>query len=102
MKLKLDRGNYYIDKLRDYKIFINDEFYGVIANDSTLFFENIPKNSTIQVKVDWCTSNKYHVCTEIQNIELCIEPTCKGWKLSLWFLYITLFRNQYMRISSKK
>ncbi len=57
-KLELTRVSEYANKVRDIKVFIDNQQVGVISNGQTKEFE-IPagKQHTLQVKIDWCTSN---------------------------------------------
>lgn len=93
----LNRGNNYTDKIRDYKIFINDKYFDSIKNDSNLEIDNVENNSKIQIRIDWCKSNTIILNFKIQKIiQLSVEPNCKGWKIILYPFYITLFKNKYL------
>lgn len=57
-KLELTRVSEYANKVRDIKVFIDNQQVGTISNGQTKTFD-IPegKHHSLQVKIDWCTSD---------------------------------------------
>lgn len=45
------------DRLRKYKIFIDEEYVGDISRDETRKFQLVPGEHRIRLKIDWCGSN---------------------------------------------
>ncbi len=52
----LQRTNEYINRLRDYQIYIDEQKVGTIANGETKEFEVSNEQHTIVAKIDWCSS----------------------------------------------
>lgn len=58
MKLIISRSSAYADKLRSYKIMIDENLTGTIDNGQTIELE-LPKGKhEVYLKIDWCRSNK--------------------------------------------
>ena len=56
-RLLVSRANAFIDKARAYQIFINGVEYSKIKNNDTVELSLEPGKYSIQLKVDWMTSN---------------------------------------------
>ena len=102
--IRLARGNDYVDKLRAYKIFIDDVYRGDIKRNEVKEFEVATGEHIIYAKIDWCRSNK--LCVNVSNsiLELEIGSPITGKKLFIPFipiLYATLLRNKYLYIRDK-
>jgi hypothetical protein len=54
--IKIQRTAEYNNRLRDYKIFIDGQNVGTIANGETKEFETNAAQHTITAKIDWCSS----------------------------------------------
>ena len=48
----------YFDKLRKYKIIIDDSEVGIIGDDKIFTYNLDAGHHTIYLKIDWCKSNK--------------------------------------------
>ena len=56
-QIEITRSSEYANRLRDIKLFIDNQHVGSIANGKTEVFE-VPEGShTIQAKIDWGRSN---------------------------------------------
>ena len=54
--IKIQRTSEYINLLRDYRLFIDGQKIGTIANGKTKEFEVTPGQHSIVAKIDWCSS----------------------------------------------
>ena len=54
--LKVIRHGGYADKLRSYRIFVNDAHVGNVAEDSVLVCEVPSGTIKVQARIDWCRS----------------------------------------------
>ena len=54
----ISRENLYADKLRNYKIIIDEKYYDDIKQGEIKNIYISPGNHTIYLKIDWCRSNK--------------------------------------------
>ncbi len=97
IKLIIKRDNNYPDLLRDYQVLINNKPIGKISNNSIIEFENIAINSSVQLKIDWCYSNKVILNQSADDTFVFLaKPSCSGWKIIFYPFYITFFRNNYI------
>ncbi len=63
-QIEITRSSEYANRLRDIKIFIDDQHVGSLANGKTAVFEVPEGNHTIQAKIDWGRSNIIEVNLE--------------------------------------
>lgn len=56
-QIEIIRSSEYANRLREIKIFIDNQQVGSIANGKTALFEVSEGNHTIQAKIDWGRSN---------------------------------------------
>jgi hypothetical protein len=54
--IRLKRTNEYNNRMRDYKIFIDGQQVGTIANGKTIDFPTTVGQHIITAKIDWCSS----------------------------------------------
>ena len=54
--IRLKRTNEYNNRMRDYKIFIDGQQVGTIANGETKDFPTTVGQHTVTAKIDWCSS----------------------------------------------
>ena len=54
--IKIKRTSEYLNRLRDYKIFIDELQVGTIANGETKEYTTSEGQHTITAKIDWCSS----------------------------------------------
>jgi hypothetical protein len=88
----------YFDKLRKYKVVIDDIEVGSIVDGGIEQYDIQTGHHTIYLKIDWCTSNKIEF--DILENEI-LEFNCgslKGKKTLLVYMYITILRNRYLWI----
>ena len=102
--IRITRENSFADKLRAYKIFINDEYRGNINRNEIKEFPLYNGNHVVYAKIDWCRSNKLYVDVNDSIVELEVGPSLKGRKFWIPFIeifYITFWRNNYLWIREK-
>lgn len=59
--IRLKRTSEYNNRMRDYKIFIDGQQVGTIANGETKDFPTTVGQHTITAKIDWCSSPKISI-----------------------------------------
>ena len=74
--IRITRENSFADKLRAYKIFINDEYRGDINKNETKEFPLDKGNHVIYAKIDWCRSNE--LCIDVNDSNIVISEV-KSW-----------------------
>lgn len=91
--IKIQRGSGYVDKIRNYKVFINNEQVGIISEGEIKEYNVSPGTHTISTKIDWAGSKDIIVdLKENDVINLKVENyTAKHWLISVYFIaFITL------------
>jgi hypothetical protein len=84
------------DKLRAYKIFVDNQEVGAIKQQGEFHFGVAPGKHTVQLKIDWCYSPTVEVEVAMgSTASLTCEP---GAHPLLSLLYITLLRKRYIRL----
>lgn len=81
--IKIQRTNEYQNKMRAFKIFIDGQEAGTIANGETKDFETKAGKHTVTAKIDWCSSPDIAVDVkehEIKNLEV------GGFKNGKWIM----------------
>ena len=71
-KIIINRTSEYNNRLRDFKIYINDNLIGEIANGETKQFDIEPGKHKLIAKIDWCSSQVFEFET-IANEDKTIE-----------------------------
>ncbi len=91
--IKIQRGSGFADKIRNYKVFINDEQVGIISEGEIKEYNVCPGTHTISTKIDWAGSKDVIVnLKENDVVNLKVENyTAKHWLISVYFIaFITL------------
>lgn len=57
--ITLMRTNEYVNRFREYGVYVDNEKIGTIGNGQTKSFETDPGTHTIYAKIDWCYSPEY-------------------------------------------
>ncbi len=97
---RISRDNYYIDKLRSYKILVDDKEVGELYGNSDFTFY-VQDKSRIKLKIDWCYSNTITVDKkQIQsdNLYLKASSNIRGWKMAAVLYFITFGRKRYLTL----
>ncbi|SEM72976.1 hypothetical protein SAMN05192533_105117 [Mesobacillus persicus] len=96
--IRIKRETSYPDRLRDYKVIVDEKEVGSLGSGGTLETSISPGFHTLYLKIDWCTSNKIEF--EVQEEET-LEFTCGGLSglkfLAVWW-FITFGRHRYLWI----
>lgn len=56
--IKIIRSSEYLNKLRNYKLFLNDQNIGTIADGAVEQLDVLEGPVKLIAKIDWCTSNE--------------------------------------------
>jgi len=91
--IKIQRGNGYVDKIRNYKVFINNAQVGIISEGEIKEYNVSPGTHTISTKIDWAGSKDIIVdLKENDVVNFKVENyTAKHWLISVYFIaFITL------------
>ncbi len=88
---------------RSYTILVNSKKIGAINADENLFFE-ISEESDFQLKIDWCYSNivKVNPKKDGANIILLAKSNLIGWRIFIYFIYISFKRKNYLNLEVKR
>lgn len=101
--IRIHRESRFRDRLRKYRIFLDDIYIGDISHGEMKEFDIEPCHHTVYLKIDWCRSNKQDF--DISPDEL-IEFDCgnsmNGFKILLVYFYITFFKNHYLWIKKRE
>lgn len=91
------------DKIRKYKVIVDDKEVGNIKDGETKCFEVDEGNHNIYLKIDWCRSNKldFYVSKDY-SIEFECGSSLNDWKLWFGIIYITFLKNKYLWIKNKR
>ncbi|SHK10307.1 hypothetical protein SAMN02745163_03232 [Clostridium cavendishii DSM 21758] len=100
----IDREKSYFDRLRKYKIMLDDTCIGTICSDEKMSFEIPEGNHTIYMKIDWCRSNKINFyMKENSTIKFeCGNNIHSSWRGFICFVYISILRTKYLYINIKQ
>ncbi len=93
MNISITRGNHYADRLRKYKIFIDDACIGEISNNETKKFALSPGKHSLYFQIDWCKSNTLTIASDKSTKFFRIDPNVKPWTL----LFVIIFmKDKYL------
>lgn len=99
--IRLTRGTSYSDKLRKYKIYIDDVYRGDIKINEVKEYEVDNGNHSIYAKIDWCRSNILNIDINNSKLELEVGSSLIGWRILFSIIYITFLKNNYLWIRKK-
>ncbi|NRT14659.1 hypothetical protein HNP99_001003 [Flavobacterium sp. 28A] len=86
-KLNIQRTNEFNNRVRHYRIYIDNKKVGTIENGENKDFEIEEGKHVIEAKIDWCGSPKVHL--EIKNGEI-KSLKVGGFKYGKWLIPISL------------
>jgi len=97
--LNLNRVTSFSDSLRAYIIVLDGEEFGQIRAGESFNITISPGEHQIFLKIDWCRSNIL-VFTARPGAEISLNcgSSLTGWRILLAYLYIFLWRDQYLWI----
>jgi len=85
--IKIKRTNEFINMARNYKIFIDGQFVGKIANGATKDFPTTSGQHTVIAKIDWCSSPSISVDISTNETKYLIVG---NFKYGSWLMFIGL------------
>jgi hypothetical protein len=97
--IRIKRTSEYINLLRDYKIFIDGQQVGTIANGEIKDFPTTVGQHIVTAKIDWCSSPDVSIdVKENQTINLNVYglKTLNGFLLLMY--YLTKGKNKYLTL----
>ncbi len=92
--IQINRALDYNDRLRKYRIMVDDVCLGYIKNGETKKFEIPPGRHRIYLKIDWCRSNELEFILE--KGEKAIFDCGNATKWYNVLLYISFLKNKYL------
>lgn len=100
--IKVNRLTGYTDKIRKYKVIIDDEQVDTLKDGETKCFEMPEGEHTIYLKIDWCRSNKVKFSiNKDEIIEFDCDSSLRSWRIFLNLIYITFLKNKYIWLKIK-
>jgi hypothetical protein len=85
--LNIRRTNEYVNRLRDYGIYIDGQKLGTIANGETKSFEVTQGLHTVYCKIDWCRSPEIHFEATENGAKV---YTVGGFRTARWLMPLAL------------
>ena len=100
--LRLTRSRAWADKLRAYRVLVDDEQIGEIRNGESKEFSVAPGEHTLTLKVDWCRSRIVPFTAPASgDVVFDCGTNIVGWKLLFATLYIIFKKNDYMMLKQR-
>lgn len=100
--IRINRSPEFRDKVRSYKVIVDDEFIGELKSGETKNFEVSEGEHTIYLKIDWCKSNKLDFkATANELCEFDCGNSMKSWRVFFSLIYISFLKNQYLWLKVK-
>ena len=97
--IRIKRMNEYSNLMRDYKIFIDGQQVGTIANGETKSFSTTAGQHTVTTKIDWCSSPDVTIdVEENQTVDLNVYGLKTPIEFLLLIYYLTKGRNRYLTL----
>ena len=102
-QLKITRDKGWADKLRSYKIIVDEKEIAEIKEGETVELDIDQGQHELYCMIAWCRSNKLtfdvNSLNEIKAFE--VKSSLRGVKLLLCILYSSILRNSYLRLIEK-
>lgn len=97
--LNIARVTSYPDRLRSYKIVVDEKEMGIIKAGESVQVSIEPGNHRVYLKIDWCRSNIIEFTAKAE-VEYKIEcgSSLLGWRIFLALLYVTIWWDKYLWI----
>jgi len=91
------------DHLRNYKVILDGKEVGHIADGETLKCDVAPGEHTLYLKIDYARSQKrqFHSSKD-KDVEFVCSPNVQGFKVLMFFLYLTILSTRYVRLEQTK
>ncbi len=99
-RIVLRRSSEWINRLRSFKVIIDGQQLGSIANGATSDFRLSPGKHLVQCKVDWCGSRAFEVdLKEGENAYLLVKNGMKYYMQIVLPLFVLIGLNLYFSFS---
>ena len=103
--LEIFRSSEYANRLRNIRIYLNDEKIDVIANGKTRSLNITEGNYTLQAKIDWCKSNKiFFKIGKNETKQFDLSSFAKHNPLGIFasIYYVSFGAGKYLNLTEKK
>lgn len=94
----IERKSGYADSLRNYKVILDDELIGEIADGETKAFDIKPGTHTLQLSIDWAKSNELSFKFTGSNIKFKCSNALRGPRVFLAIIYATFLSHKYLKL----
>ena len=95
--LRFKRHTPYADRIRDYRLFVDKEQVGTLANGATLELAVAPGDHLVEARIDWCRSAPLTLSLAEGEVTTIQVTNTYGALLSLWA--ITFGRSTYLKLT---
>ena|ERR1044072_2207815 len=95
-RIAINRAQGYKDRLRDYKIELDDKVIGEIGPGKSVGFDIEPGKHWLRLKIDWCSSS--YLDFDIVDGQTITFECGNNVPPLLELFYIIFLRNQYLRV----
>jgi len=100
-KIIIQRDSGYADRVRKYKVILNNNEIGQISNGETKEFDAPLGDNEVFIKIDWCRSNKICFDGHKDNIEqFNCGSSLRGIKLLFGIIYALFMPHHYLWLSN--
>jgi hypothetical protein len=98
--LRINRKSAYADKLRSYKIVLDDKIIGAIAENETKDFDLKSGSHVIYLKIDWARSNKISFNNNgSELVELEAVSVLAGGKVIFALFYVIFLSTKWIKLT---
>lgn len=100
--ISISRKGEFTNNFKDYKIIIDNTFYGTLNCGEIKNINISAGRHTIYLKIDWCRSNKLNFfITDNDTLKFECGNSMTGIKAIFSIFYITFLKNKYLWIREK-
>src|SRR3954468_21096229 len=97
--IRLYRSSHWADRLRTYKVILDDEVIGDVRNGQSADFDVPAGHHTLYLKVDWCRSKAVEFdTTGTDTVEFDCGSNLGGFMFFFATFYVLFKRNDYMKL----
>lgn len=100
--LVINRQKSNIDRVRNYKIILDDTHIDNIKEGEIKNIDIKPGKHTLYMKIDWCRSNKIDFyMSKDETVEFKCGNSISGWRNLIIMIYITFLKDRYLWLERK-
>ncbi|MDP3521359.1 MAG: hypothetical protein Q8S02_12135 [Hydrogenophaga sp.] len=96
--LSVRRDIGYADKLRKYRIFVNDSEIGQLAEGAVLHQDVGEGPHTVEARIDWCSSRPLKLDALTSGHVVVVRSSLRGWRVVLALWYLIFNRQDYLTL----